>query len=79
MAHLQPSGESGVRLNVSLIVIATCAVAVRLLVRSRIISALGVEDALIILALCLFWAYQGVILDGRVIATIDIAVTDCAI
>ena len=79
MVHLQPSGKSGVRLNISLIVIATCAVAVRLLVRSRIISALGVEDASIILVLRLFWAYQGVILDGRVIATIDIAVTDSVI
>ena len=79
MVHLQPSGKSGVRLSVSIIVILTCAVAVRLFVRSRIISALGVEDALIILALCLFWAYQALILDGKIIATATTAVTDCAI
>ncbi|KAM0794379.1 hypothetical protein BDR22DRAFT_895231 [Usnea florida] len=63
MVHLQPSGKSGVRLSVAIIVISTCAVAVRLFVRSNIISALGVEDAFIVLALCLFWAYQALILD----------------
>ena len=70
MVHLQPSGESGLRLAVSMIVLATLAVAVRLFARSKIIAALAIEDALIVLALCLFGVDQGLLLTG-VIAIIS--------
>lgn len=78
MVHLQTSAESALRLSAAMIVLATFAVFLRLFARTKIISAVGVEDALISLALCFFLAYQGLFLAGMLGLEIAVADTNSA-
>ncbi|ERF71789.1 hypothetical protein EPUS_01704 [Endocarpon pusillum Z07020] len=59
MVTLQPAGETSVRVSVAMVSLVTVAIVLRIIARLLTRSALAIEEALIILAACLFYSHQG--------------------
>lgn len=62
MVALQRSGELALRVSASMIILTTLAVTLRIFVRTKVIWVFASEDALILLALFLFYVDQGLFL-----------------
>lgn len=64
MVRLRSSGETTVRLSIAMGVLAGSAVVLRLIVKINKKLRLGIEDWLVISALCLFYVYIGVLVQS---------------
>jgi hypothetical protein len=62
MVALRPAGEMALRVSVSMLCLVTIAIVLRIVARLRTRSGLATEEALIILAALLFYAYEGLFL-----------------
>ncbi len=59
MVTLQPAGETSLRVSAPMISLVTIAIVLRIIARVTTTSGFAVEEALIILAACLFYSHQG--------------------
>lgn len=62
MVALQPAGERSLQVSAWMICLVTVAVVLRIIARLKTKAGLAIAEALIILAVCLFYTYQGLFL-----------------
>lgn len=65
MAPLKPSGETNLRVCASMMVLVTIALLLRMLAKLGGKSGVYIEDWLIFVSTSLFYAYNGLVLEGE--------------